>query len=294
MKPRVSIIILTKNPGSQFGEILSAIERQSYSGPVETVVVDSGSTDGTLSRAEANGCAIYTIDPEDFHHSKTRNFGAENASGDILVYLTHDATPKTEDWLENLVNPIITDQAGVVYGRQVAYPDAKPMNEFFYSHFYPDQRNTLTADDATDTRQFFLDNVYVSDVSAAIERDIWERYRFQEAINMSEDKDFALRVLDEGVNIVYEPEAVVYHSHDYDLRENLKRRFEDGRAYATIAANGEDNFVSNGVQYVIKEMRYLVKNGYIHWLPYVVLYDFTHFFGFQCGKLLGQIEDLER
>jgi len=291
MKPDISIIILTRNPGEQFDEILSTIECQSYSGEVETLVIDSGSSDGTLSLARSYGCNVFSIEPEAFHHSKTRNYGAEKATGDILVYLTHDATPKTEDWLTNLVNPIITGEAGIVYARQVAYPDAKPMNEHFYSYFYPAERNLLNSNEITDTRQFFLDNVYVSDVSAAIDVDVWEQYRFQEAVHMSEDKDFALRALEDGVNIVYEPEAAVYHSHEYSLIENLHRRFKDGRAYAMIACSGEDKFVSSGMRYVISEIKYLSKHGYLHWLPYAFVYDLTHFFGFECGKLIGRIKN---
>jgi rhamnosyltransferase len=287
MTATVSIVFLTKNAGERFEGVLRAVENQSYAGDTETLVVDSGSTDGTVERAESFGCEVYHIEPDEFHHSRTRNFGASKSNGDVVVFLTQDATPKTAHWLENLVEPIATDQASVVYGRQIAYPDAKPMDEFFYSYFYPDERRVLTASDASDPRRFYLQNVFVSDVTSAIDRDVWEQVQFRESVAMSEDKDFALRALREGHTVVYEPDAAVLHSHDYDLRSNLRRRYKDGLAYARLASEGADEFVSDGIRYVADELRYLVSNGHARWLPYALAYDFVHFVGFQAGKRLG-------
>jgi rhamnosyltransferase len=287
--PTTSIVILTKNAGERFEGVLQGVEDQSYDGDVEKIVVDSGSTDGTVDRAHSFGWDVYHIDPEEFHHSRTRNLGAEKASGDVLVYLTHDATPKTGRWLERLVDPVVSDEAAVSYGRQIAYPDAKPMDEFFYSNFYPDEKRVLTPGDASDPRRFYLQNVFVSDVSAAVDRAVWERLRFRGSVPMSEDKDFALRALRDGETLVYTPDAAVYHSHDYDLRANLERRYRDGLAYARIASEGTDEFVSDGLDYVVDELRFLLSNGHTRWVPYALAYDAAHFLGFQAGKQLGRL-----
>lgn len=291
MAPDVSIIVLTKDAGSRFEEVLDGVGSQAFPGEVEVVVVDSGSTDGTLRRARSFGANVYEIDPDEFHHSRTRNYGARRARGDAIVYLTHDAVPRGDQWLGELVAPVLGDSAAAAYGRQVAYPDAKPMDEFFYSYFYPDEREVLTPRDAENERRFFLDNVFVSDVSSAIDRSIWEQIPFRDSVAMSEDKDFALRVLQDGHRIVYEPAATVYHSHDYDILSQFRRRYKDGLAYANIAREGDDTFVSEGLEYVASELRYLVSNGHAHWVPYAVAYDLAHFLGFESGKRLGQIRE---
>jgi rhamnosyltransferase len=46
--PRASIISLTKNGGELFRQSLEIVFRQKVPFPFEVVVVDSGSTDGTL------------------------------------------------------------------------------------------------------------------------------------------------------------------------------------------------------------------------------------------------------
>ena len=284
MAPDVSIIILTKNAGDRFDNVLSGVNKQTFDGEVETIFVDSGSTDGTVPRAREFGCDIYHIDPDEFHHSRTRNLGARKSNGDILVYLTHDAIPKTEQWLERLVEPIRSDEAAVAYGKQVAYQDAKPMDKFFYSYFYPDERQTLGPKDAADPRQFYLDNVFVSDVCSAIDSQIWNEFEFRDSVAMSEDKDFALRVLRDGHNVVYEPAATVYHSHDYTLHSQFRRRYKDGLAYAKIANKGTEEFVSDGFSYVVNEYQYLLTNGHGRWIPYALAYDLAHFCGFEIGK----------
>jgi rhamnosyltransferase len=284
MAPDASVIILTKDAGKRFERVLSRVDSQEFDGEVETVVVDSGSTDGTVARAREHDCDIHHIDPDEFHHSRTRNFGAEQAGGDVLVHLTHDAIPQTDQWLERLVDPVRSGEASVVYGKQEAYPDAKPMDKFFYSYFYPDERQTLDAEDAEDPRQLYIDNIFISDVSAAIDRQAWEQFMFRDSVAMSEDKDFALRLLRGGHNVVYEPSAAVHHSHNYDLLSHFNRRYKDGAAYAKIAGEGTDTFVSDGVSYVVDELRFLLSNGYARWVPYAILYDFAHFSGFELGK----------
>jgi rhamnosyltransferase len=282
-----SITILTKNAGGRFKEIMNAIYNQKFDGNVEIVVVDSGSTDNTINIAREYNARIFSIKPQEFHHSLTRNFGAERSRGKVLIYLSQDALPLNSSWLSNLLAPLERSDVAAVYGRQIAYPNAKPVDAFFYSYFYPDTKKILTKEDTVDLRKFYLDNIFISDVCSAIKRDAWEILKFRDEIFMSEDKDFALRVLKTGYKIVYEPKAVVYHSHDYTLVSLFRRRFKDGVAYSYIAPYGSDKFVSNGMKYFLEEVKFLTKR-YPKWLPYALIYDFTHFLAFQLGKTYGR------
>lgn len=289
--PDVSIIILTKNAGNRFEELMNAIYNQNFDGNFEIVVVDSGSTDNTIEIAEKYNARIFKIKPNEFHHSRTRNFGAEKSYGKVLVYLTQDALPLDNNWLSNLLTPLNDRDVAVVYGRQIAYPNAKPMDKFFYSYFYPNCRKVLTKDDTKDLKKFYLDNVFISNVCSAIRRRVWEKIRFNDKVFMSEDKDFALRVLRAGYKIIYEPKAAVYHSHNYTLVSLFKRRFKDGVAYSYIASHGKDEFISKGLRYFVEEIKFLVNNGYIKWIPYALIYDFVYFLAFQLGKRFGGISN---
>ena len=284
MEFNISIVILTKNGGNRVKELMKSIQNQRLQGSLEIVAVDSGSQDDTIKILKSFNAKIIRIKPEDFHHSKTRNLGAIKSKGDVLVYLTQDALPVHNDFLKKLLDPLKNKDVAVVYGRQIAYPDAKPIDKFFYSYFYPDERKILMKNLTENTRKFYMENIYVSDVCSAIKKEVWEQLKFSDNVPMSEDKDLALKVLKAGYNIVYDPKATVYHSHDYSLLSLFKRRFKDGAAFSNIALEGKENVLMRGLKFLTEEMKYLSNNKYIKWMPYALIYNFVYFIGFSLGK----------
>ncbi len=58
MRDGVSIIIPTLNGGSTFDTCIKKIRHQDYSGSVQLIVIDSGSTDGTLDLAHKAGAVV--------------------------------------------------------------------------------------------------------------------------------------------------------------------------------------------------------------------------------------------
>lgn len=279
----VSIILLTKNGGNRLKELMESIKAQNFRGRLETVAVDSGSEDDTLEILESYNARIFRIKPEDFHHSKTRNYGASKSKGKVLVYLTQDALPVGTDLLKNLLSPLNDEDVAVAYGRQIANLHAKMVDTFFYSYFYPNEKKVLNEIHTEDAKKFFMENIFVSDVCSAIKKDVWEQLKFSGDVHMSEDKDFALRVLKAGYEIVYEPEAAVYHSHEYSLGSLFTRRFKDGAAFSSIALQGEGNFLRRGLNFFTEEMKFLIRNNFLG-IPYALLYNFTYFLAFFMGN----------
>jgi len=285
-----SVIILTKNAGDQFENLMKKLNNQTYQ-DFEVLVIDSGSTDRTLEIAKEYSCKVYRIKPEEFHHSRTRNLGAELAKGDYLVYITQDALPLNNDFLEMLIKPLENDKVAGVYGRQVAYPNAKPMEKFFYSYFYPDKRKIITPKDLRNLAEFYVSHVYISDVCSAMKKEVWKKIKFDENIIMAEDKKWAMDVLRAGYWLVYEPEAVVYHSHNYTIISAFKRRFDDGVAMKQICGSG--GVASKGISYLISEIKYLMRNHKI-WIPYALIYNLARFAGFALGMRYEYIPNVLR
>lgn len=291
----VSIILLTKNAGDKLNQVLNAIHCQSTGWSYQVIVVDSGSTDRTLQIAKGFETKIVEIEPSAFHHARTRNFGAELADGIYVIYLSQDAIPCSNSWLENMVAPLRSGEADVVYGRQVAYDNAKPMDKFFYKYFYPDCKLCFTSKQIADPVRFYLENPCISDVNVALSKALWSEFKFNNLSTFAEDKDFAIRVLRSGRKIVYEPNAAVYHSHDYSVRTLFVRRFQDGAAFSRIAcleenhAAGKTSFAKNGLRYYLSELRFLIKEGYAIWVLYAIPYALVFFMAFKSGEVSGKM-----
>jgi rhamnosyltransferase len=277
-----SIIILTKNAGDDFNGLLGAIYAQKYPGKFEVIIIDSGSRDETINTAKGYDTKITNIKPEDFEYAKARNLGAELASGEYLVFLSSDAVPATNRWLSGFIKAFEDQSVAGAYGRQIPKENAIPMQYFFMTTKYPSWRMVRQAKEGkTD-----MDTIFFSNVNSAIRRRIWEDYPFHLNLVGTEDFDWAKRVLVDGYKIAYEPESAVYHSHNYSLGLVFQRYFDLGAALSQFASGeyATDKFITEGLAYVKKEMRFLMKSGNVNWLPYAVLYDLAKCSGVLLGK----------
>ena len=91
MEKGISIIVPTYNGGQVFSKCLEKIGQQDYSGQIQLIILDSGSTDGTAELAERAGAFVRIIDRRQFHHSKTRNSAIRLAKFDKIVFTVQDA-----------------------------------------------------------------------------------------------------------------------------------------------------------------------------------------------------------
>jgi rhamnosyltransferase len=279
----VSIIILTKNAGPNFSGLLDVLFSQKFEGTYEILVIDSGSSDETLQIVQRYPVKLTRIKPADFHHGKTRNLGAELASGEILAYITQDSLPLNDNWLQSLVRPFKDPNTAMVIGRQLPWQTTKPPEKFFYAYYFPTHKIVVNVKDSG----YYRDNVFISNVSSSIRKSVWQKFRFSDKLILTEDKEFAKRVLSAGRNIVYEPEAAVYHAHDFSIRTIFRRSAEYGislRQGADGLPRSNGSSVQKAFGYFTAEAKYLISGGYLKWLPYSVIYETSRYLGTLCGK----------
>lgn len=65
---RVSVVIPTKNGGTDFQCLLEKLSEQKGFREIELIIVDSGSTDATVSLAQAHGACVVSIKASEFSH----------------------------------------------------------------------------------------------------------------------------------------------------------------------------------------------------------------------------------
>jgi rhamnosyltransferase len=284
---KASIVIPTKNGEATLPECLNRIFDQDYPPGFEVIVIDSGSTDNTLAIIENFPVRLLKISPEEFGHGKTRNYGAEQAKGDYVVFISQDATPKSNLWLKSLTQSLSKPEVAGASARQIPREDAIPMERHWLNYFYPPERKVVQIPPGTGKVSVHYYDFF-SNVSSAIKREVLLKYKFPDDIVMSEDKAWCRKVLMAGYAVVYEAEAEVYHSHNYGLKLAFQHFFASGVSYAQMCEYRDESplatFIKLGIQYFLSEMRFLRNNGYIRYIPYAIIYDALKFSGRTLGK----------
>ncbi|MCX6356549.1 MAG: glycosyltransferase [Candidatus Aureabacteria bacterium] len=235
----VSIIIPVKNAGGYLEEQLTAIGAQEGALRTEIILIDSGSTDGTLRIAARHPARVISIRPEEFNHGGTRNLGAQEAKGAYLVFLTQDATPAGGAWLANLLKPLREDAAVAgAFSRHIPRPGCSlPLMrqiEEEWSQCGGMERVVKRVSSREELERQKPFYVYYANTSSCMRREIWKRFPFRET-EFGEDVDWAERVLLAGYAVVYEPASAVLHSHDYPLREQIRQHYDYGRMVRAAA-----------------------------------------------------------
>lgn len=222
-----SVVIRTYNESRHLPRLLETVRRQRLSEDhsVEIVVVDSGSTDGTLEIARAFDCRITEIEKEDFSFGRSLNVGCAFATGEALVFVSGHCIPATDDWLEELVTPLYEKRVHYSYGRQLGAETTKFSESQIFRKYFPE--HSLVPQDG-----FFCNNA-----NAAIAREVWDEHRFDETLTGLEDLELARRLVARGGRIGYVATAPVHHIHDESWAQVRHRYEREALAMQRIAPN---------------------------------------------------------
>lgn len=209
-----SIVIRTLNEARYLGDLMVMINRQQTNGlDVEVVVIDSGSTDGTVEIARQHGARVTTIHKTEFSFGRSLNRGSEFADGEILVYISGHCVPVHDTWLQDLCQPLIDGKAAYSYGRQIGDDDSNYSERRIFSKYYPDQS-------AIPQAGFFTNNA-----NSALLRDVWKDNLFDEQLTGLEDMELGKRLVAKNYKIAYVSSAAVFHHHSESWAQ-VRRRFE--------------------------------------------------------------------
>ena len=228
--PLVSIILRSHNEGWALRETLPAVRAQEYT-RWELIVIDSGSTDGSVEMIRrAQPAHFIQIAPEAYNPGRVMNLGMRLARSDHGIFLNADATPQGPAWLRPLVNALFDPQVAAVFGRQVPRPDCQAVFAHDYERCFGPNR------ESAQWEHFF------SMASSGIRKDVWARRGFNERLQYSEDDEYTRWCRAEGYRIVYVPRSVAMHSHNYTPAQTYRRSFGEGKALAAVWPGGRDDF----------------------------------------------------
>lgn len=285
MELPVSIVVPTYNAGDDFNKFAEMIKKQTAN-IVKVLVIDSSSTDNTVKIAKEYGFIVKVIDRKDFGHGKTRQYALEKVDTEVVVFLTQDALLFDEFSVDNLVKFLVSDEKlGVVYGKQLPYPETGILGSFARLNNYPDISKINTFEDRG---KLGIKAAFLSDSFSAYKKSMLMNLGgFPKHVSFGEDTYVAAKFLMNGFKTGYCSEAKVYHAHDFSLKQEYERCKEIGRFHKQehwlLGTFGKAE--GEGVKFVINEAKYLLKNGKWYFLPIAFMHNIVKYLGYKFGKM---------
>lgn len=239
MKAQVSVVVPTSDRRVQVVRCVESLLRQTLP-PVEIVVVDDFSRDGTADALQAllpqAGSTLLRVirNPRNLGANASRNVGVASATGEVVAFLDSDCVAD-RTWIENIVSPLRDQSVGAVSG---LVEDACQSNiwerAFSGTHRLPRRGpvSRFTSCNLCVRRDLLLAHQWEEDFSDATRRD-----------GAPPDTSFSGRCDEEGLylairaagwRVLAEPSAVLRHHHPYSARSFMRQAFHGGRAAAEL------------------------------------------------------------
>ncbi|HUI89708.1 MAG TPA: glycosyltransferase family 2 protein [Anaerolineales bacterium] len=224
-----SVVIRAYNEEKHIGRLLEGIGHQTIRN-VEIILVDSGSTDSTVSIAESFGARIVRIPSAEFTFGRSLNFGVRTATQEFIVIASAHVYPIYPDWLATLLNPFEDERVALTYGKQRGPEFAKFSEGQIFHQWYPDVSSLNQA------------TAFCNNANAAIRKSLWKVNPYDETLTGLEDLAWAKWAKEQGYEIAYAAEAEVVHVHHETPRGVFNRYRREAMAFKEIHPEAHFNF----------------------------------------------------
>ncbi len=268
--PACSVVIRCRNEEMHIGRLLTGIMEQTVRG-VEIIIVDSGSTDATLSIASRYPVRILHIDPGDFSFGRSLNRGCRASAAEFIVIASGHVYPVYRDWLHKLLEPFSDPQVALVYGKQRGNGTTKYSEHQIFARWYPEEP------DASQKHPF------CNNANAAIRRSVWQQLPYDESLTGLEDLSWARQAMESGHRIAYAAEAEVVHVHQESYSQIHNRYRREAIAMKRIFPQEHFtlwNFLSLFPSNTLSDWRHALHNRMLRQnLSSIVLFRLMQFWG---------------
>jgi glycosyltransferase involved in cell wall biosynthesis len=224
------VVIPAYNRAATIGAAIASVLRQTWR-DFELVVVDDGSTDGTLeaARAVADPRLRVVAAPRNLGAAGARNLGVAEARGTWVAFQDSDDEWLPEKLAKQMARLATPPPDGAEWGGcycgllTVGALDARP-GERTTLRYVPDPSLALVEGDILDT---LLAGNVISTQTLVVRRDLFlDLGRFDEATTPIEDWDFALRLANRGPIAFVDEPLVHQHFSPDSITRWTKRRVE--------------------------------------------------------------------
>lgn len=268
--PRVSFVIRAFNEQKHLGNLLAAIEQQSFR-DYEIILVDSGSTDATLEIAARYPVRVLHIQPSDFTFGRSLNMGLAAARGEFAVLASAHVVPLSREWLANLIAPFDDPVVAIAYGKQRGGEGTKFSESQHFIKWFPEE---------TDLDQ---PSPFCNNANLALRLSAWKAQPYDEHLTGLEDIAWSSALREQGYKIAYVAEAGVAHLHDESPVQVINRHRREALALRQILPKSRfslGNMLSLFVRSVFSDLGAALRQGVLlRELGGIIAFRFLQYWG---------------
>lgn len=226
---------------------------------------------------------VVDIDEDEYDHGGTRDMAMNLCHSDYVLMMTMDAVPKNAKLIEKLL-AAQGEKISVVYAKQEPTRECRAIERYSRSFNYPDEPSSAMEIAARTNNG--IKSIFCSDVCAMYQREAYyEVGGFPGKTIFNEDEIFAAKSLKAGYDIVYQPEAVVIHSHNYSGWQYFQRYFDLGVSQADFRYIFKEYHAEDeGVRLVKSTAEYLIKRKCYWELPLLIYHSGMKYLGLKLGQ----------
>lgn len=221
--PLVSIIIPTKDHTDLLEDCVNSILKKSTYKNYEILILDNNSEEEksfkAFRRLEKKDSRVKVIDAFfEFNWSKLNNFGIKNSNGEVYIFLNNDTVIISPDWIERLAENALRDDVGVVGGlllfedNTIQHAGVVIGMGGWADHVYSGMPQIHAADKFV-SPMVNRNVLAVTGACMAIAKKTIDKIGlFDETfIVCGSDVEICLRAYENGLNILYNSRAKLYH-----------------------------------------------------------------------------------
>lgn len=178
------------------------------------------SKDNSEQLLKINKCNYEIIKKSEFSHSLTREKAAMKSNADIVCFITQDVVIKDDKWLYNLTKNILKGNCAAAYSRQIT--KYNNIEKYTRERNYPDYSFMRSKNDI---EKYGLRTFFFSDAASAVDLKVFKKVKGYDSkkLTISEDMYLAYKLITNGYKISYESDSIVYHSHNFTLKQIYDR-----------------------------------------------------------------------
>jgi len=246
----VSIIIVNWNAGKYLTDCITSLENQTYEN-FEIIMVDNNSSDNSVEFIEKNFPKVHIIkNKSNVGFAEGNNMGIKNSTGDIIALFNPDAKAE-RNWLSIIVSVLqSSEKIAAVSGKMYYMGDQYGKDAVFCTWPKIDQYSAMAYNFHDHEPTSKVD--YLTGGAMMVKKSVIDKIGLLDSdyFMYFEETDWCARMIRVGYDLIYTPDAIVWHIVSATISESDKKIYFMERSRIRFALKNFDAsflpiFISN-------------------------------------------------